>query len=303
MGAAAAEADRTLFVGNLDPKVTEELIFELFHQAGPVIKVKIPKDRDGRPKQFAFVNFKHEESVPYGLSLLNGIKLYGRPIRIQFRAGSSHASLDTNPSCSPHRATNVSPPGAPNPVSNPSRIPDGTVAAGFSSAQRSLPPADSLQRQAVVRCSLAPATLFLLSFQLHNAMRQQPPFVSKYEQPGFAPPGSQHVPHAFHPSAASQMPRRPEVPLRKGRPGTHPYHLEGSRHFVREQRFGDRGPDYGRGKREEYGFEERGHDPEHRYRGGREEPAYEDRHRDSWSHDYDNRRESYREAKWHLSRH
>lgn len=53
-----------------------------------MIKVKIPKDRDGRPKQFAFVNFKHEESVPYGLSLLNGIKLYGRPIKIQFRSGT-----------------------------------------------------------------------------------------------------------------------------------------------------------------------------------------------------------------------
>ncbi|GAB0199761.1 RNA-binding protein 7 [Grus japonensis] len=287
MGAAAAEADRTLFVGNLDPKVTEELIFELFHQAGPVIKVKIPKDRDGRPKQFAFVNFKHEESVPYGLSLLNGIKLYGRPIKIQFRSGSSHASLDSNPSCSPHGAANASPTGAPHPASNPGRYdrsPDSTVAVGFSPAQRSLPSADSLQRQAV----------------MNNVMRQQPPFG--------APPGYQHVPHAFHPSPPSQIPRRPELPAppppRKGRLSAHPYHPEG-RHFSREQRFGERVPDYGRGKREEYGFEERGHDAgaEHRYRGGREEPAYEDRHRDSWSHDYDYRRESYREAKWHPSRH
>ncbi|NXV80035.1 RBM7 protein, partial [Atlantisia rogersi] len=293
MGAAAAEADRTLFVGNLDPKVTEELIFELFHQAGPVVKVKIPKDKDGRPKQFAFVNFKHEESVPYGLSLLNGIKLYGRPIKIQFRAGSSHASLDGNPSCSPHRATNASPPGAPHPVPNPNRIPDAMVAAGFSVAQRSLPSADSLQRQAVVRCLLMPA-----SFWPCAAGEQG------YEQAGFAPPGYQHVPHTFHPSAASQMPRRPEVLLRKGRPGAHPYHPEG-RHFGREQRLGERGPDYGRGKREEYGYEERGHDTgaEHRYRGVREEPVYEDRHRDGWSHDYDYRRESYRDAKWHPSRH
>ncbi|OWK17972.1 RBM7 [Cervus elaphus hippelaphus] len=86
MGAAAAEADRTLFVGNLETKVTEELLFELFHQAGPVIKVKIPKDKDGKPKQFAFVNFKHEVSVPYAMNLLNGIKLFGRPIKIQFRS-------------------------------------------------------------------------------------------------------------------------------------------------------------------------------------------------------------------------
>uniref|UniRef100_A0A663M266 RRM domain-containing protein n=1 Tax=Athene cunicularia TaxID=194338 RepID=A0A663M266_ATHCN len=90
-------------------------------QAGPVIKVKIPKDRDGRPKQFAFVNFKHEESVPYGLSLLNGIKLYGRPIKIQFRSGSSHASQDGNPSCSPHGAANTSPSGTPHPASSCSR--------------------------------------------------------------------------------------------------------------------------------------------------------------------------------------
>ncbi|XP_076214482.1 RNA-binding protein 7 [Aptenodytes patagonicus] len=300
MGAAAAEADRTLFVGNLDPKVTEELIFELFHQAGPVIKVKIPKDRDGRPKQFAFVNFKHEESVPYGLSLLNGIKLYGRPIKIQFRSGSSHASQDGNPSCSPHGAAGTSPSGAPHPASNCGRYDrssDTMVAAGFSSAQRSLPSADNLQRQAV----------------MNSAMWQQPQFGGKYEQfggkyeqPGFAPPGGcQQAPHAFHPLPASQMPRRPEVPApRKGRLGAHPYHPD-SRHFGREQRFGERGPDYCRGKREEYGFDERGHDAgaEHHYRGGREEPAYEDRHRDGWSHDYDYRRESYREAKWHPSRH
>ncbi|XP_064327095.1 RNA-binding protein 7 [Phalacrocorax carbo] len=287
MGAAAAEADRTLFVGNLDPKVTEELIFELFHQAGPVIKVKIPKDRDGRPKQFAFVNFKHEESVPYGLSLLNGIKLYGRPIKIQFRSGSSHASQDGNPSCSPHGSANASPPGVPQPASNCSRYDrsSDSIAAGFSSAQRSLPPADHLQRQA--------------------AMWQQPAFSGKYKQPGFALPGYQPAPHAFHPVPASQMPRRAEAPApHKARLSAHPYHPDG-RHFGREQRFGERGPDYCRGKREEYGFEERGHDagPEHHYRGSREEPAYEDRHRDGWSHDYDYRRDSYREAKWHPSRH
>ncbi|NXQ76440.1 RBM7 protein, partial [Quiscalus mexicanus] len=114
-------------------------------QAGPVITVKIPKDRDGRPKQFAFVNFKHEESVPYGLRLLNGIKLYGRPMRIQFRSGSSHAAQDINPSCSQLGAPGTNLPGMPHPASNCSRYeraPDGMGAPGFPS---------SLRRQAVVR--------------------------------------------------------------------------------------------------------------------------------------------------------
>ncbi|NXX19060.1 RBM7 protein, partial [Podargus strigoides] len=273
MGAAAAEADRTLFVGNLDPRVTEELIFELFHQAGPVIKVKIPKDKDGRPKQFAFVNFKHEESVPYGLSLLNGIKLYGRPIKIQFRSGSSHASQDSNPSCPPHGATGTNLSGAPHPSSNCSSVGVAVSVAleGFWRVPQTHPP------------------LFLFSPQMHGAMRQ---FGGKYEQPGFALPGYQHTPHA--------MPRRPEVPaLRKGRLNAHPYQPD-SRHFAREPRFGERASDYCRAKREEYSFEERGHEAEHHYRG---ELAYGDRQRDGWSHDYDYRREGYREAKWHPSRH
>ncbi|NXH14672.1 RBM7 protein, partial [Bucco capensis] len=261
MGAAAAEADRTLFVGNLDPKVTEEIIFELFHQAGPVIKVKIPKDRDGRPKQFAFVNFKHEESVPYGLSLLNGIKLFGRPIKIQFRSGSSHAVQDGNASCSPHGAANSSPSSMLPPAlscSRYDRIPD-SAAAGFPSAQ--------------------------------SALRLQPAFTPwNYQHPPPPPP-----PHAFHPSPALPMPRRPEP--RKSRLSTHPYHAG------REPRFGERGPEHGWARREEHGFDERGHhDSEHHYRG-REELAYDERHRDGWSHDYDYRRESYREGRWHPSRH
>ncbi|XP_050839582.1 RNA-binding protein 7 [Serinus canaria] len=276
MGAAAAEANRTLFVGNLDPKVTEELIFELFHQAGPVITVKIPKDRDGRPKQFAFVNFKHEESVPYGLRLLNGIKLYGRPMRIQFRSGSSHAAQDINPSGSQLGAPGTNPPGMPHPASNCSRyerVPDGMATPGFPS---------SLQRQAV----------------MNSAARQQPQFGGKYEQPGFAPPG---YPHSFHAVSGSPGPRRPEGP-RKARLGAHPYGPDG-RHFGRE-RFGDCGPEYGRGKRDEYGFEERGHEGEHHYRGREEhydDRHYDDRHRDGWS--YEHRRDSYREAKWHSARH
>lgn len=39
MGAAAAEADRTLFVGNLETKVTEELLFELFHQVSGWVRL------------------------------------------------------------------------------------------------------------------------------------------------------------------------------------------------------------------------------------------------------------------------
>ncbi|NXT06531.1 RBM7 protein, partial [Prunella fulvescens] len=231
-------------------------------QAGPVITVKIPKDRDGRPKQFAFVNFKHEESVPYGLRLLNGIRLYGRPMRIQFRSGSSHAAQDINPSCSQLGAAGTNPPGMPHPAFSCSRVPDGMAAPGFPS---------SLQRQALVRAH-TPALW-------HCAAG--PPFGAKYEQPSFGPPG---YPHPLQGAPGSPGPRRPEGP-RKARLGAHPYGPEGR---------------HGRAKRDEYGFEERGHEAEQHYRGGREE-HHDERHRDGWSYEY--RRDGYRDARWHSARH
>ncbi|KAM4795632.1 splicing regulator RBM11 [Rhinophrynus dorsalis] len=92
------EDERTIFVGNLDCHVKEEILYELFLQAGPVTKVNIAKDKDGNFKSFGFVCFKHTESVPYAIALLNGIRLYGRPINIRYRFGSSHSTESRSPS-------------------------------------------------------------------------------------------------------------------------------------------------------------------------------------------------------------
>nr|XP_020848639.1 splicing regulator RBM11 isoform X4 [Phascolarctos cinereus] len=61
-------------------------------QAGPLTRVTICKDKEGRPRPFGFVCFKHQESVSYAIALLNGIRLYGRPINVQYRFGSSHSA-------------------------------------------------------------------------------------------------------------------------------------------------------------------------------------------------------------------
>nr|XP_004654420.1 splicing regulator RBM11 isoform X5 [Jaculus jaculus] len=95
---AQEEADRTVFVGNLEARVREEILYELFLQAGPLTKVTICRDRDGKPKSFGFVCFKHPESVSYAIALLNGIRLYGRPINVQYRFGSSRSSEPANQS-------------------------------------------------------------------------------------------------------------------------------------------------------------------------------------------------------------
>jgi RNA-binding protein 7 len=45
-------ADSILFVSDLETKVTGSSFLSCFTR--PVIKVKIPKDEEGKPKQFSF---------------------------------------------------------------------------------------------------------------------------------------------------------------------------------------------------------------------------------------------------------
>ncbi|XP_077990299.1 RNA-binding protein 7-like [Glandiceps talaboti] len=92
-GNSENQVDRTLWVGNLDTnRVNEELLYELFVQAGPLIDVKIAKDKDGNRRNYAFIEFKHDVSIPYTIQLMNGIRLFNRPLNLQCRPGSKHLS-------------------------------------------------------------------------------------------------------------------------------------------------------------------------------------------------------------------
>ncbi|GBO98566.1 RNA-binding protein 7 [Eumeta japonica] len=81
------EADeKTLWCGNLSEQVTEELLYELFMQAGPLNKVRIARDRDGRQRTFAFITYCHEVSVPYAINLFRGTALFHRTLHLQSRS-------------------------------------------------------------------------------------------------------------------------------------------------------------------------------------------------------------------------
>eukprot|EP00952_Eustigmatos_sp_NYUAD-ZCMA_P002558 11220-Eustigmatos_ZCMA.PRE.1 len=52
--------------GGLDERVSEELLWELMLQAGPVVNVHIPKDKvTGMHQSFGFVEFRTEEDADY----------------------------------------------------------------------------------------------------------------------------------------------------------------------------------------------------------------------------------------------
>jgi len=87
-GEAQPEVDeeqlRTLWVGSLHCDVDEEILYELFQNAGPLESIKIPKDRETKKQRnFGFVVFQHECSVKYAYDLLNNTQLFGNKIRLQ----------------------------------------------------------------------------------------------------------------------------------------------------------------------------------------------------------------------------
>ncbi|XP_060849964.1 GATA zinc finger domain-containing protein 14-like [Rhopalosiphum padi] len=71
---------RTLWVGNLHPKVSSRDIAELFYQVGPVEYVEFAYDENEICENFALVVFKYSSSVEDSLKIFKGTKLYGLPI-------------------------------------------------------------------------------------------------------------------------------------------------------------------------------------------------------------------------------
>ncbi|XP_022215057.1 splicing factor 3B subunit 4 [Drosophila obscura] len=91
---AERNQDATIYAGGLDDKVSESLLWELFVQAGPVVNVHMPKDRVTQMHQgYGFVEFLSEEDADYAIKIMNMIKLYGKPIRVN-KASAHQKNLD-----------------------------------------------------------------------------------------------------------------------------------------------------------------------------------------------------------------
>jgi splicing factor 3B subunit 4 len=75
--------EATCYIGNMDSRVNDEILWELFIQCGPVVNVHIPKDKiTGEHQGFGFVEFRTEEDAEYAIKIMHMIKLYGKPIKV-----------------------------------------------------------------------------------------------------------------------------------------------------------------------------------------------------------------------------
>ena len=73
-----------LFVGNLDPQISEKQLAEFFSDAGEVVAVSIPRDRETKtPRGFGFVEFKTDEQAREAQESLDEKPLQGRRLRLR----------------------------------------------------------------------------------------------------------------------------------------------------------------------------------------------------------------------------
>lgn len=81
--------ESSIYIGNLDDKMTESLLYELFIQVGPVVSIHLPKDRILKTHQgYGFIEFENQHDVEYAEKVLQGIRLYGKSLKIN-RVGTT----------------------------------------------------------------------------------------------------------------------------------------------------------------------------------------------------------------------
>ncbi len=74
---------KSIFVGNLDFGVTEDMIRPLFEAHGAVERVTIMTDRDtGRSRGFAFVEMTNGNEADEAIKAVNGTNLSGRALNV-----------------------------------------------------------------------------------------------------------------------------------------------------------------------------------------------------------------------------
>ena len=89
------DKEATVYIGNLDERVTDSLVWELMLQAGRIVNVHLPKDRVTQTHQgYGFVEFQTEEDAEYAAKIMNQVRLYGKPIRVNKASADKQKTLE-----------------------------------------------------------------------------------------------------------------------------------------------------------------------------------------------------------------
>ncbi|RQM17105.1 hypothetical protein DD237_001149 [Peronospora effusa] len=85
---ASSAKERSVFVGNIPYDVTEEMLKEIFSEAGSVVNFRLVTDREtGKPKGYGFCEYADGATALSAMRNLNGYEINGRNLRVDFADG------------------------------------------------------------------------------------------------------------------------------------------------------------------------------------------------------------------------
>ncbi|CAK7329907.1 unnamed protein product [Dovyalis caffra] len=75
----------SLYVGDLEPNVTDSQLYDLFNQVGQVVSVRVCRDLTSRRSLgYGYVNYSNPQDAARALEVLNFTPLNGNPIRVMY---------------------------------------------------------------------------------------------------------------------------------------------------------------------------------------------------------------------------
>lgn len=86
-----------IFVANLDYKVSEHKLEDIFKMAGKVTKIRLYSDHDGKSKGFGVVEFDHPVEAVQAISMFNNQKLYDRILSVRLDKFDNEDTFDGLP--------------------------------------------------------------------------------------------------------------------------------------------------------------------------------------------------------------
>ncbi|KAK4413450.1 Splicing factor 3B subunit [Sesamum alatum] len=90
----ADKSNSTVYIGNLDDRVSDRVLYDILIQAGRVVDLYIPRDKEtDKPKGYAFAEYESEEIAQYAVNLFSGlVTLYRRTLKFAI-SGQDKSSL------------------------------------------------------------------------------------------------------------------------------------------------------------------------------------------------------------------
>ncbi|KAL5843227.1 hypothetical protein ACOSQ3_009192 [Xanthoceras sorbifolium] len=101
-----------VYIGNLDERVSDKVLYDIMIQAGRVLDLHVPRDREtDKPKGFAFAEYESQEIADYAVKLFSGIVvLYNRTLKFAISGQDKNSqNLSTGITSSSHRRFRTDP--------------------------------------------------------------------------------------------------------------------------------------------------------------------------------------------------